>query len=902
MGTEIRAARPIVSHVPKAPEPPRLEATSEKVAPQKTLRFLWLREHPRIVYLFVAVGLLLLHMFIFRDVIAAIPSVLKGDTSIVREELVPFFDFGSQFWGEGTSALTSSEEVRVSYSFWTAWMRQNMVLPFAIVLLNTLSAFILFYAFHRVGRYIYKRSLFGIVAALLAAIVIHTILLYAKMAHFYVLIIGFSMFALSLSLMCEQLFFKLRITKKNVLAVSALTLFNPAIHYHVIFYVVTAIIMFIHSLLTLVMNRRFFFKYFRRSLLYFSLLVLLSLVPYIAYIYFTSASSIAGVSTQIPVNYWMIYYASLSLPFIFSLDTAGHLDLIRYGNYLAPIPRFGSTIVMFLIGGLFLFKRWKTTHIVIRVFLVTIFIVMLFAMWMTLGYSENGPYSFHKVFGDIAIFFSNTGGAVGSAIASLMSTFINILRFPHRFQFIYFYAAGMLFMVALYWLRLAFLRRFRPIIASAFVIVIALFPIIASNDYRTALTSGDLATFVSPYRIPDDLKNIKQKLSLESNNKLFILPTLESGREIKQDGKRYSFLDKYLIYYLNQPTFYYGAGANTENKLVSYLTYRSIAYGESWWQDILANNLGITDIVVPVQAVQREKGISYLPGIEEKIQKSLAASTKYKKTYSGKDYSLYSLKQNRDINKSMLIDMQWQDTLEYLNKKDKANDATFFPLQMAKFMQEGAYKKVMTNSVERTFYNLYIAKASDKTFIPNPISLPFNSQYVASSNFTNNTLSLSTLYAKNDDYNYLHENIPSLMNLQRPSFVGLTKGNVSLGVKLKVPQTGSYRILLHAASKGKEVQASINGIDAKLTKIKDDQNKTGDYVDFTYFYQDVKLEKGTHIIDLKNTTQNAVIVDSVSVVPIADIPNTFDRITSPQLQINPTDKELIYDVRMEQSK
>ncbi len=123
-----------------------------------------------------------------------------------------------------------------------------------------------------------------------------------------------------------------------------------------------------------------------------------------------------------------------------------------------------------------------------------------------------------------------------------------------------------------------------------------------------------------------------------------------------------------------------------------------------------------------------------------------------------------------------------------------------------------------------------------------------------------------------------------------------------LGIKLKVPQTGSYRLLLHAASKGKEVQASINGTDVKLTKIKHDQNKTGDYVDFTYFYQDVKLEKGTHVINLKNVDQNAVVVDSVTLVPANDVPSTFDQITFANLQITPTDKELIYDVRMEQTK
>jgi hypothetical protein len=880
-------------------EPPKPEQKPKKEPAAAKPKFEWLRTHPRWVLLFVAVIFLLLHIFIFRDVIAAIPSVLKGDASIVREELVPFFDFKTQFWGEGTSALTSSEEVRVSYSFWTAWMRQNMVLPFAIVLLNTLSAFILFYAFHRIGRYIYKRSLFGIVSAFLAALLIHTILLYAKMAHFYVLIIGFSMFALSLSLMCEQLFFKLRLSLKNVLAVSALTLFNPAIHYHVIFYVVTALIMFVHSLFTLIMNKKFFFKYLRRSLLYFILLILLSLVPYVIYIFLTSSSSISGVSTQIPVNYWMIYYASLSLPFIFSLDTAGHLDLIRYGNYLAPIPRFGSTIVMFLIGGLFLFKKWKTTHIVVRVFILTIFIVMLFAMWMTLGYSENAPYSFHKVFGDIAIFFSHTGGAVGSTIASLMSTFINILRFPHRFQFIYFYAAGILFMIALYWFRQKLERKFKPILATTFVIIIGLFPIIANNDYRTALTSGDLATFVSPYHIPDDLKNIKQKLAQENNNRLFILPTLESGREILQDGKKYSFLDKYLIYYLNKPTYYYGAGASTENKLVSYLIYRSIAYNEKWWQDVLAKNLGITDIVVPLNAQQREKGIAYLPGIEDQIKQSLNSSTKYKKTYQGKNFALYSLEQLRDTNTPTLVDMEWHNMLQYLNNADKSNAATFFPLQVQNFAKSKGSKKLITDSVERSFYDLYNVKAADRTSVPNPISLPFNSEYVASSNFTNNTLSLSTLYAKDDDYNYLHENVPSLINLQRPSFVGLTKGNVTLGVKLKVPESGTYRLLLHAASKGKEIQTSIAGTNVKLTKLKDDQNKTGDYVDFTYFYQDVKLEKGTYTMDIKNTTENAVLIDSAMLMPARDVPSAFGRITFQNLQITPTDKELTYDVRME---
>ena len=276
------------------------------------------------------------------------------------------------------------------------------------------------------------------------------------------------MFALSLSLLFEQVFFKLRLSIKNILGVSALTLFNPAIHYHVIFYVVAALIIFIHAIFTLIMNRRFFWKYFWRGLRYFGLIVLLSLVPYVVFIFLTSGSSISGVSTQIPVNYWMIYYASLALPYVFSLDTAGHVDLIRYGNYLTPIPRFGSMLVMFLIGSIFMFKRWQSMHIVIKVFVITLFIIMLFAMWMTIGYSENSPYSFHDVLGNIAIFFGQLGN-VGSAVAGLIGTFINVLRFPHRFQFIYFYVAGLLFMITLVWLREVLMRRRRMATASLLV-------------------------------------------------------------------------------------------------------------------------------------------------------------------------------------------------------------------------------------------------------------------------------------------------------------------------------------------------------------------------------------------------------------------------------------------------
>jgi hypothetical protein len=106
-------------------------------------------------------------------------------------------------------------------------------------------------------------------------------------------------------------------------------------------------------------------------------------------------------------------------------------------------------------------------------------------------------------------------------------------------------------------------------------------------------------------------------------------------------------------------------------------------------------------------------------------------------------------------------------------------------------------------------------------------------------------------------------------------------------------------VLLHAASKQNTVQASIDGREVTLQKIKDDQVKAGDYVDFSYFYADVSLGSGVHTLALKNTITNSVLVDSASLMPANDLPANFTQLTSGKIAITPTIQPLIYDLRME---
>jgi len=851
-----------------------------------------------VLYGLVFAIFLIWHVFIFRDVVAAIPQIWQGNSVIAREELIPFFNFGTQFWGDSASDLTSSEEVRTGYSFWTAWVRYAPILPVAIVVVNALSAFLLFYAFHCVGRYFSKNKPYiGILAAVLAAVVIHSILLYAKVAHFYVLIIGFSLFAVAVSLVIEQIFFKRNLGAKNMIALSLVVLVNPAVHYHVIFYLIFALMLTVYAIFVLVVNRSFFGFYLKKHLIYFFVVTAASLLPYVALIMFTSASSLSSVSTDIPVNYWLIYYSSLALPFVFSFDTAGHLDLIRYGNYLAPLPRIGSILITFLISSAFLFKNWVGLNLVRRLLVTTLFVLMLTSMWMSIGYSPGGVFSFHSLLSSLATFFAEQSNWLTDLLGRGLSIFINILRFPHRFQFIYFYVGGLLFMLALVWLHDVLQNKMgKRLSAAGLIVLIALLPIYASVDYRTALTSGDMATFATPYRIPQDLVNIKQILTKNNNDKLFVLPTMESGREIAQDGKTYSFLDKFYIYYLDQPTLYYGVGASTQNKIISYLAYRSIAFQQDWWQDILANNLGITHILMPKHVQSRKVGITYLPGIEQSIATALASSKKYHNIYDGADYSLYELNEKPITQDRTLIDLQWNKFLDYAKNGNLQQQGFNFPLQLTNFntQTEG---KVVTDNPERSFYNLYTSSGQTKVFYPDSSLLAFDSRLIASSNFTNNSLSLSTLYSTEDEYNYLHEIVPNLATLRVPKFVGLTKGDSKLDISFNVPKAGTYRLLLHGGTRADQIAANLGGQQITLQKIAGDKQAASDYIDFTYFYTEVSLVAGNHTLQILNADQNAVIAESLTPLPTDQIPSDFANAQTAKFKIEKTGEPNMLNVK-----
>jgi hypothetical protein len=834
----------------------------------------WLRVRPWVVYSLLFLLLLVVHVIIFRDVLAAIPQILQGNSVVVREELVPFFSFSSQFWPESTSSLTSSEEVRVVYSFWTSWVRHYAVLPFALVLLNTISAFVLFYAFYRIGRFFAgRRGLAIMLAAALAAFLIHFILLYAKLTHFYTLVFGFSLFALSLSLVLEQLYFKRNISKWQTTAVILLVLLNPAIHYHVIFYFIFAFFVLVHTGFNVFYNRAFAKFYIKRNLLYFGVVTVLSLVPYLAFILIAGGSGTASVSVNIPVNYWMIYHSSLHLISLFSLDTAAQIDMFRYGDYIKPWPRIGSMVVVFLIGSLFIMKQWKQLHIGKRVFVVSLFGALLLSIWMAMGYSESGWLSFHNVVGTITLYLTDQANALAQLAGQAIAMFVNVLRFPHRFQFIFFYLAGVLFMIALFWLHNSIRQKRGALLAILAAIAVGLLPLFAAKDYFLVLTSGDFATFLKPYNIPADLKAIKSNLAQQNNDKLFILPTLESGRDVFADDHRHGFIDKFLIYYLDQPTLYHGTGGEPTHKAIAYSVYRAIEDGQPWWDDLLVYNLGITHVLQPKQATERPIGFSYMPGIGEAIAERLAESSLFTKTYDGADFALYETAA-RPANSHTFVDLQWDEFTRYISE-DQTFDNLYVPLQTQAFIANTDNTFLRSDNLERSFYNLYTAQRPQYTFYPNMVQLTFSRDLIASSTYTVNVLSFSTLNDQDDPYNTIGERMPSLLGTHSAQFIGVAAGNKGLSAEVKAPADGTYRVLLHAASQTDKLIGAIDNRGTVFNKITGDQGRHNDFIDMTYFYADVTLRQGSNTVMLHNPGDQALVVESLTIMPQVDIPADF---------------------------
>ena len=440
------------------------------------------------IILFVALLYYGLSVIMFRGVIASIPSVLRGEAVINADELVPFFNPNSQFIDQAAgkfNQLTNGYEFRVRYSFHTTWLRYYKVLPFAIPIVVPTIAFVGYlgvaWLIRRILPVFNVDTIYTISASPVLAIFL--IMDYAKITHFYTLILGFSMYLLSIVFVTYGMIFPQKKPYGPVIAACLITLFNPAVHYLVLFGLYMALAVATLVILDVVAAIKdgtwrniyqlkkwkegiFYFRShwktlfvevrFWRCIGSFVILTVVTLIPYFLFVKFYALAGVANLSETVPADYYFILDASIAPDHLLSFDMAGIMDKFTTGNYLSSVPRWANAIYTFLLLMPLFVKKMRANLFntePLKALLVIVYTSTFFSMWATLGYTDpSWMPTFHRTIALISNVANGTRSFVGDLIVSLLATVVQVLRFPHRFEFIMFVMGCIMIPTSLIWL------------------------------------------------------------------------------------------------------------------------------------------------------------------------------------------------------------------------------------------------------------------------------------------------------------------------------------------------------------------------------------------------------------------------------------------------------------------
>lgn len=852
-----------------------IELPARPLSAEFALRSLTVRQ----ILLIVGLFYFGLSFFIFRHVIANIPLVLSGQAVISGDELVPFFNPNSQLLDQAAgkyNQLTNGYEFRVRYAILTTWMRYYKILPFALVLVIpgiTFAAYAVSAWFVSKILPQYKpKIIYQLTIA--PVLMIFLILTYAKIAHFYTLILGFSMFVIAIELVTYGMIFPQEKPYKPIFIACIVTLFNPAVHYLVLFALYMALSVAVLIVLDVIeafkngswrsayqprqwiLGTKTFLKNWRRMFVEvrfwrcmgaFVILVFFTLTPYAMLVKFYFLNGVSNLSETVPADYYFIQDASIPLAHLLTLDMAGIMDKTLTGDYLAKDPRWPNliyTAIMFL--PLFYKRAWNDIFNTkpLRAFGTIAYVVTIFSIWATLGYSDPAWFpTFHRVIEFISMRADSTHTFVGDLVVKLFGTIIQVLRFPHRFEFFMFMMACVLIPIGLVWLYQTWLesgfeeitwlltgRRSRVVSKRArkkskqnqvrvrheahwslpfITTVIVLIPLFLNAPYRLVLFSGDFHQFLTPYPT-GPLKEVKDALLQLPIGKVVVLPPTETAKvDLDINGVEHKFIDKFPIYYLDLPSYYYGLTGNSNNKHEFFLLLRALYYQQPWWINI-ARDLNLRYIIVNKEMVASTVGgQEYLREVEKILIPEFDRRDAYvKKLMENESYVLYEF---TDLPKAdrvpLYLDVDWNKFIQILSSNlelTRYYDLRY-PMVIGDLESFNDLSLVTDNERDATL-DLYLKSNKTQFFRPSSVILPFNPEQISSSYYLSPMFRLFQFFS-DSKYNRLDIITPGLWGTIEGGFIGVPH-TAPFRIDVTIPADGEYRLLMRGAISAVDVEMS----------------------------------------------------------------------------------------------
>jgi len=817
----------------------------------------------------------LLSFFTFRNVIASIPLVLSGQAVINGDELVPFFNPNSQLIDQAAgkfNQLTNGYEFRVRYSILTTWLRYYKVLPFAIPLVVPGVTYLAYLAVAAMLKKIlpqYKpEAIYQLTSA--PVLMIFVIMAYAKITHFYTLILGFSLCLISVTFMTYGLIFPQKNPYKPILAACVITLFNPAVHYLILFalYMAFAVLtLVVMDGLTVLKNgswrnvyrprvwwsglktllkdwRRLFVEVrFWRCVGAFVMLGAGTLLPYALFVKFYALRGVPNLSETVPADFYFIQDASISMGHVLALDMAGIMDKEFTGDYLAKVPRYSNTIYMALLFIPLFFKRARNEIFntePLRAFRNVMYVVTLFTMWATFGYSGAAWFpTFHRTMAFVSNRANELQSGIGDLVVKLMATVVQVLRFPHRFELVTFMLVTILVSITLVWLHDTFMQkgfgeavwvltgkrigvgkgnskpnqlsawkgagRFIPLMMSLLFMI----PLFSNESYRVVFASGDFHHFLTPYPV-GPLKEVKEALLQLPPGKVVVLPPTETSKVILDiNGVEHKFIDKFHIYYLDLPSYYYGLTGDSDNKHEFFLLLRALYYQQPWWINI-ARDLNLRYIVVNKELVANTVGgQEYLREVEKILIPELDARDAYvKKLMENESYALYEFTDLPTAERVPLyLDVDWNSFIRILSSNlDLTRYYDLRHTMVVGDLESFNSLNLVTDDERESALDLYLKSDKTRFFRPNSTILAFDPEQISSSYYLSPMFRLFQFFS-DSKYNRLDMITPGLWGTIEGGFIGVPR-EAPFRIDVTIPEEGEYRLLLRGA---------ISAVDVEMT-------------------------------------------------------------------------------------
>jgi hypothetical protein len=610
--------------------------------------------------LFVFAIFLLLNSVIFHGLLLEYLDVVAGNKVVFQEELLPYFDMNTQFLDNLISTydyLIDRQEIRTEYYFTTGWTRHYLLLPLMLVLLNAAAGFLMWFSVKML--FIYSRSplsterdnnkrcnktnLAEDLCIFFAVIPVYLILLYSKVTHFYSLIFGFSLFAVAISLFITN---SREGNNKNIFLIWVLLFFNPAIHYIFLFFpialIIAVLLMLFNSDRCCTLN----------IIKQFIVLMLAVLVP--KYIIFNVLLAINNVQNSIPVSYSSVSAFSVD-PILtnLALESAAPINVIVYGmGYMSSSPNHYFLFFSLLLPLSLIFvppglgKSGKEK-------IIPVIGMVLFLVGLAFSMGPKFVLSYYRYIFDLIDL---------PVIGKIFFYYLQVLRFPHRWQFVEYYAVMILLSLAFIIIYSKITESFKgrniaevipKVFALLIICLIVAAPFALNDRYKDTFTSGDFNGLLEPYTIPEELKTIKLILNDQHDNtqdgRLIILPPGTGGLRIKDSQNPsipYAYNDALYIFYFNVPSVEVGYITSQEQRMLGFLIWYSVMnQDDELFYTLLVDN-NISKIFVHEDFHRHEmlhfSTQKYLKNLNEIIER-LENKKKVKTEYSSSKYSLIYL-------------------------------------------------------------------------------------------------------------------------------------------------------------------------------------------------------------------------------------------------------------------